>query len=347
SVTLYKAVNSTGFAHNFVATVGGFTNPTYITPELTLYPDTVGPKKVRLLLPGELPDPGTVAGKSGTPTGPAADTHFIAGQSVSITVDGTDSWGNILDVSDTIDITTDDAYDSPVTRNVPLTEGTSSFNHIFITERTSDAGEVTTPNVTTITGSNILYTDQNVTVTVDDDDTVRNLQILVQGETPVPGSDVWPAGGKTGVPDGDTGTGPIENFIAGQNITVTVRAVDNYYNLVESPIVGQPLIQVTADDPNITNPIVPSAPMTNGVLTTSIQLRTRNVFPGWVLVTTGVASGLGFNNDTSANIKVEAGAMTQLQILVPGETPVQGSGTGKVGAPITQTAGIQFNLAPG
>ena len=99
---------------------------------------------------------------------------------------------------------------------------------------------------------------------------------MIQGETPLPGSDTWPNNGKTGQPDGDLGTGGIQNFYAGQNITITVRAVDDHWNLVEFPAVGNPILQVYADDPNVSSPIVPNAPMTKGVLTTTIQLKTNN-----------------------------------------------------------------------
>src|SRR5206468_663141 len=71
-------------------------NPNYTTPSLTVNPDTTGPKKIRLILPGETRAPGTVAGKSGSPTGPGAGGHFIAGQPVAMSLDATDTWGNIL-----------------------------------------------------------------------------------------------------------------------------------------------------------------------------------------------------------------------------------------------------------
>src|SRR5205823_6126754 len=106
------------------------THPNYATPNLTLFPDNVGPRKIRVLMPGELRQPGTVAGKSGTPVGPASDNHFTAGKAVSVTIDGTDTWGNILNLSSTTVFTTDDPYDAPDPRLVPLINGTSVFTHI-------------------------------------------------------------------------------------------------------------------------------------------------------------------------------------------------------------------------
>ncbi|MCB4757108.1 MAG: Ig-like domain-containing protein, partial [Elusimicrobia bacterium] len=346
-VTLYKAVNYNGFDQQLSATVAGLADPNYTTPNVKVYPDTTGARKVRLLFPGESAAPGTTAGKDGSPLGSATDGHFIVGIPSTITVQGTDSWGNILNVSSTIALTTDDPNDTPVTRNVVLTNGTSTFFHTFVTERTSDVDEVTSPIVTTITGSTNGFTTQNVTIAVDDEDRDRYLQILIQGESPAPGTGVWPTGGKTGQPDGDPVTGPIDNFYAGQITTVTVRTVDRYFNLVEYPSLGGPTIEIRATDPYVTNPLVSGAPMSKGVLTSNITLRTKNTTTGWLAVASGSAGGYLFSHSTSAAIKVDAGPLDRLQILVPGETPVQGSDTGKIGVSSTQIAGVQFNVPIG
>jgi hypothetical protein len=338
SVTLYKAIDYNGFNQFFGATAAGFTNPGYNTPNLVVYPDTVGPRKLRMRFPSEVAAPGTVAGKTGTPTGPAADTHFTSGIPVTITMEGTDTWGNILDVGSTATFTTDDVYSLPNPRDVPLTHGTSTFSHVFITERTNDAGEITTPNATTVTASTNGFTSQIMGITVDDDDSIRNLQILVQGETAVPGSGLWPAGGKIGTPN---------SFAAGANIPITVRVVDNYWNLVEVPQVGSPQIELTATDPNVSVPLLSGAPTTAGILNTTVQLRTLNVAPGWTITSTGVASGFGFNQSTSAAIPITAAALARLQILVPGESPTTGTATGKTGVPLTQVAGNSFNIPIG
>ena len=239
SVTLFKANDYHGFSHAVDAVAAGFVNPNYTTPTLTLFPDQVGVKKVRMIFNGEVRAPGTVAGKTGAPIGTAPDNHFIAGAAVPISIDGTDTWGNILQVGSTVTFTTDDSYDAPDPRPVTLINGTSSFTHVFITQRTSDIG--TTPSFTTVTASTNNYTGQTEAITVDADNTVRHLQVLVQGETSVPGSAVWPAPAKIGQADGDgDNSNGIQNFTAGQNICVTVLAVDNYYNLIELPAAGQP-----------------------------------------------------------------------------------------------------------
>src|SRR5437667_450436 len=43
--------------------------------------------------------------------------------------------------------------------------------------------------------------------------------------------------------------------------------------------------------------------------------------------------------NTSASVTVNAGAVTKLQILLPGETAAPGTATGKTGSPSAQTAG--------
>src|SRR5206468_6274078 len=50
-------------------------------------------------------------------------------------------------------------------------------------------------------------------------------------------------------------------------------------------------------------------------------------------------------SSTSPNITVNAGAVTKLQILLPGETASPGSATGKTGAPSDQTAGAAISSA--
>ena len=39
-----------------------------------------------------------------------------------------------------------------------------------------------------------------------------------------------------------------------------------------------------------------------------------------------------------------AGPYTRLQVLLPGESPAPGTGTGKSGAPTSQTVGVPFNV---
>src|SRR5207253_6373294 len=52
----------------------------------------------------------------------------------------------------------------------------------------------------------------------------------------------------------------------------------------------------------------------------------------------------GLTSATSGNIVVSPAAFTKLQLLVPGESAVPGSVTGKTGTPTARTAGTAFNV---
>jgi len=97
-------------------------------------------------------------------------------------------------------------------------------------------------------------------LTVDADVSKTNLQILVLGEQTAEGTGYFPntTGGKTGAP---------QTFAAGSAIPITVRVVDDYWNLIESPNLGQVTVFVKANDPNITNPLVNGAATSGGLLT--------------------------------------------------------------------------------
>ncbi|HEU4929035.1 MAG TPA: hypothetical protein VFU38_04340, partial [Candidatus Krumholzibacteria bacterium] len=49
-------------------------------------------------------------------------------------------------------------------------------------------------------------------------------------------------------------------------------------------------------------------------------------------------------SDWVAPLRVEAQTYTKLQVLLPGESPAPGTGTGKSGAPTGQTVGVPFNV---
>ena len=60
-------------------------------------------------------------------------------------------------------------------------------------------------------------------------------------------------------------------------------------------------------------------------LATTIQLATKNLTPGWVLTSSGSASGTFFGINRSDACSCRRGrALAKLQILVPGELPVAG-----------------------
>jgi len=344
AVTLFKAVDYNGFSQALTATINGIAFNTFTTPNFTVFPDALpaSPRFLRVLVNGESAAPGTAGLKSGSPIGTSSwDTHFVAGTTTTFRVDATDTWGNLISTNPTVNLVTDDPNAKPSSSiNVPLTQGTTQFSWNWVTKRTSDFSG-TTPPFTAATATASGFTSGFEHLVVDPDRTKTNLQILVLGENPNPGAGYWPSttGGKTGAP---------QTFAAGQAIPITVRTVDDYWNLVEAPSAGDPNVYVQANDPHIINPLVNGTAITHnvGTVVQSISLATKNLSPGWVLVSSGSAGATQFGINSSSPVPVDASTLAALQILVPTETAVPGdvANHGKSGTPSTQVAGTPFTI---
>ncbi|MBZ1327304.1 beta strand repeat-containing protein, partial [Aquirufa aurantiipilula] len=150
---------------------------------------------------------------------------------------------------------------------------------------------------------------------------VAKLQVLMPGETADPGT----ATGKTGTPT---------DQVAGSNTTVTVNAVDAWWNKVTS---STPTVAITTSDANDTHPS--NAALTAGTGTFTVSFRTAG---NQTVTATDQAATLTANTGTST--LVTAGTATKLQVLMPGETAAPGTATGKTGTPTAQTAGSSFNF---
>lgn len=148
------------------------------------------------------------------------------------------------------------------------------------------------------------------------------LQILLPGETPDPGT-----------PTGKTGS-PLQQ-IAGSNFTVTVRAVDSDWNLVET---ATDTVALSATDTNASFP-GPFA-LTAGTGTFSVVLRTA----GTHVITAADITNASITPATSTTVVLAPASLQGLQILVPGETHVPGTPTGKTGVPAPQVAGMAFTV---
>ncbi len=348
AVTLFKAVDYNGFSQTLLATINGISNNTFTSPAFTVYPDSApaSARFLRILVNGESAAPGTVGLKNGAPSlANGWDTHFVAGTTITFRVDATDTWGNLISTNPTVNLVTDDPNAKPASiLNIPLTQGTTQFSWNWVTKRTPDLG-APAPFFTAATATASGFNPGSDYLVVDPDRTKKNLQILVQGEFPAQGTGYWPSGtgGKTGAP---------QTFAAGAPIPITVQTVDDYWNLVEAPSAGDPQIYVQTNDPFSTpKPLVNGSGITHnvGTLVQSIALATKNLAPGWVLVSSGAAGGAQFGVNNSSPVPVDAGAIAKLQILVPGESAVSGDAThlGKSGTPQTQTAGVPFAMLTG
>src|SRR5438445_13862082 len=77
--------------------------------------------------------------------------------------------------------------------------------------------------------------------------------------------------------------------------------------------------------------------MTLVACTCTLSSFTSKTVGARTITATDAAGSLTAN--TSASVTVNAGAVTKLQILLPGETAAPGTATGKTGSPSAQTAG--------
>ena len=148
------------------------------------------------------------------------------------------------------------------------------------------------------------------------------LQLLAPGETAAPGSST----GKTGSPTAQT---------AGTSFNVTVNAVDANWNLVSS---AGDTVGLTSSDSNASLPS--NAALVGGSKSFAVTFKTTG---SQTLTATDLDDGSKPANSSPA-ITVNAGALAQLQLLVPGETAAPGTPTGKTGTPAIQTAGTAFNV---
>ena len=148
---------------------------------------------------------------------------------------------------------------------------------------------------------------------------MSRLQILAPGETAAPGTTT----GKTGTANAQT---------AGTAFNVTVNAVDGWWNLVNT----NHTIAITASDPNATLPT--NAPLVGGTKAFSVTMKTAG---GRMLTATDITDGSKAPVITPA-IQVKPGAFARLQLLVPGETAIPGTVSGKSGSPSNQLVGVRF-----
>ncbi|MFY9158428.1 beta strand repeat-containing protein, partial [Aquirufa ecclesiirivi] len=232
--------------------------------------------KLQVLMPGETADPGSVTGKTGTPT------NQVAGSNTTVTVNAVDAnWNVVSSSTPTVAITTSDANDTHPS-NAALTAGTGTFIVSFRT-----AGNQT-----------VTATDQAATLTANTGATtlvtagaVNKLQVLMPGETAAPGTTT----GKTGSPTAQT---------AGTSLNFTVNAVDAYWNLVSS---ATPTAVITSSDAQATLPS--SAALVGGTKQFAITLKTAG---NQTVTATDQAATLTAN--TGASTVVNADVASKLTV---------------------------------
>lgn len=296
STTLYKAETTT-------VTVNDGTTTGPASSSLTVNPGSV--TKLQLLSPGETAAPGTATGKTGSLTAATAGSQF------TITVNAVDAnWNLIATAAQTVSITSTDA-NAILPSNAALVAGTQTFNVTLNT-----AGTAT---LTAAAGGLTSNTSPLMTVNTG---AFTKLQILMPGETAAPGT----TNGKTGSPSDRT---------AGTSFNVTVNAVDNKWNVVNTVV---DVVGLTSTDANATLPS--NTVLFGGTKDLSVTFKTV----GSATITASDITDGAKSTSTSPNTNIVPGAFTKLQLLVPGETAAPGTPSGKTGSPTARVEGVQFNV---
>ncbi len=241
--------------------------------------------KLQLLVPGETASPGSISGKTGSPSA------RTAGGSFSVTVNAVDANWNLVSNTDNVAITSSDA-NAALPANATLVGGTKSFS---VTLKTAGSKTVTATDATD--GAKTPNTSPSITVNAG---AFTKLQILAPGETAAPGT----ATGKTGTPSAQT---------AGSAYTVTVNAVDANWNLVAST----DTVGITSSDANATLPA--NAALVAGTKNFSVTLKTA----GSKTVTATDATDGAKSPDTTPATTVNAAPFTKLQLLMPARPPTR------------------------
>ena len=266
--------------------------------------------QLQVLLPGETAAPGTVTGKTGSPTAQTAGTAF------NVTVNAVDVGWNVVSANDTVAISSSDA-NAGLPVNAALVGGAKTFS---VTPKTAVAQTFTASDVTN--GGITPNTSASVTVNVG---AFAKLQLLMPGETAAPGS----ATGKTGTPTART---------AGTAFNVIVNGVDANWNVTPSANGNGATMHLTSSDANAT--LGADANLSSGTQTFSVTFKTGG---NQTVTVTDVDDGAKTANTGSSTV-VNAGAFTKLQLLVPGETAAPGTATGKTGTPTAANTDAGYNL---
>jgi hypothetical protein len=289
-------------------TIAGFVNGTAVA-DLS---EVAGAySQLQVLLPGETAAPGTVSGKTGSPTDRNSGTQF------AVTVNAVDAyWNRITTNINAVQITTSDVNATLPANNI-LVAGTRNFT---VNLRTLGTSTISATNVTLGASANI---SANVNVVVGP---FARLQLILPGETAAPGT----LTGKIGSPTG---------LIAGTPFDATVNAVDAGWNVVNS-VTHE--IRLTTSDANAAMPS--NLFMVGGVASFSGASAVTLLTAGNRTITATNVTDNTKTANTSPTFALAAGAYAKLQVLLPGETAAPGTPTGKTGTPTSRSAGTAFNF---
>ncbi|MDI6642409.1 MAG: hypothetical protein QME68_08905, partial [Elusimicrobiota bacterium] len=292
------------------------------------------PAKLQVLLPGETPKPNTVLGKEGTPE------KQIAGKLFQVTVNITDVLWNVnTSAGATVRIETTDPWDIEPP-DQPTSGGQAVFNLTLVTANQPKATWPFWENYAThqvkAYDVGLVYSTGTSSNFYVEPSSRTQWQVILPGEGAQPGK--WD-NGINPAPFGKNGTPTVQT--AGIAFaSVTIRGVDNYYNIVTTaPSVT---FTVRTEDPYDTNdPISGTLDQGLGVLVNLVNMQTSSTW-------TVTAEGSGLILGRSSKVYIKPNVPTRLQVLAPGEEPEPGrtATRGKKDSlPTDKTAGVSFNVS--
>ncbi|HOI43678.1 MAG TPA: hypothetical protein PK523_12100, partial [Elusimicrobiales bacterium] len=286
------------------------------------------PASLLMIVPGEAFQPGNVPGGGKTAAPPAAQ---VVGSSLTLTVRLVDPFFNRVpnpSPAPEVKILSDAGY-SNLPSNLSLNTGETTFQNFYF--RIANASPGWRIYASTAAASPLSVGPSTSPYIVVSATTTDRLLLTVPGETYDPGNEA--GGGKYGVP---------EHAIAGQISTVTVRAVDRFFNLKSTDTA----VRIVTTDPYA----VPPSPhnLQAGATTFYLVFRTATTDPdiaaGPWTVTASTAGSSFLAPSVSPLIDVDAGPAVKLLVLPPGLSYDPGSATGYSGSASTQTAGVNFTV---
>ena len=279
---------------------------------------------VQVLVPGQAGSPGSPTGKItttiGTQTAGMPFYPIVRAVDRYFNVTPTQPSGLTLSGSDPHDNRPGEYLADP--QSIPLTSsGTVTSTWTFVTA--NNIGWTLTAS-----GPGVLDTSPAIPVKPN---TAVVLQVVLPGENDVPGLGTYNLNGT-----GRTGTA--QAWMSGVSSNVVVNVVDKHFNIVPTQAVGIQLQNNT--DAFVASQNISFSGTTTYAFTLLTATGTTSFSATWQSPTPPVPSSATVVSSTFA---VTANSPVKLQILVPGETAVAGSPTGKSSVGIsTQAAGISF-----
>lgn len=260
-------------------------------------------------------EPGTVAGRSGTPD------PWTIGAIRTAHVYGADAnWNLVQSAPVTVALTSTDP-EATLPGAAPLDElgwldGYRGMKHAFSVGLRTNGSTIT---ATVVGAPGMTSTSPAIPVI--------QYQVLLPGEAPATSGTC-----KTGAPSGQT---------AGAAFTVTVRALDSVCGLVQR----NDQAHLASTDPGAA--VLGDLPLSGGTGAMNVTLKTAG---SWTISATVSFPPSPGGTDprrpfTSALVSVGPGGYVRLQALAPGETAAPGTASGKTTAlPSAQTTDVPFSL---